>query len=192
MYYAKTNWKKDSVIIVPNGYQGYIPMSKSDWTTFITNFRQVERKTYKVSNLINARTANKYITENNIAAQYQVDKYDDLWGKPNIEWLKYQGFFKFKDTIKYEDLYGNKTKIKLMYQYPHKKFNVEIYTPYADLNKKEYHNIVTVFCNQDFYESFHSKTIVTKWKPFEVLISVITDDKHLSILDSILDGKTDK
>jgi hypothetical protein len=190
-YYVKTNWKKDSVIIVPHGYQGYIPLSKSDWLTFIQKFRQVKRQTFKVSNLQIARSTYNYLTENNIAAQYQVDKYDDLWGKPNLEWLKFDGSFKFKDTTKYEDFFANRIKVKLMAQYPNEKFSVEIYNPDANLNNNEYHHIITVFCNEDFFKKFHYKTVVKDWKATEVLITAITDDQRMKKLESIIVDRLD-
>jgi hypothetical protein len=186
MYYVKTNWKEDSVIIVPSGYQGYIPLSKSDWSAFRQNFRQIKRQTFKVPNLQIARNTYNYLTENNIAAQYQVDKFDDLWGKPNLEWLKFDGSFEFKDTTKYEDQFANRIKIKLMAQYPNEKFSVEIYNPYANLNNNEYHNIVTVFCDEEFFKKFHYKTVVKDWRKMEVLITAITDDRRMKKLDSTI------
>ncbi|MBL7884847.1 MAG: hypothetical protein JNL69_12310 [Bacteroidia bacterium] len=186
LYFVKTNWKTDSVMIVKDGYQGYASMSKLEWSSYIQTFRNVYQKKYKILNLKNAKRVYQYNSANNIAAQYQIDKYGELSEKPNIEWLNYEGFFKYYDTINYEDLYGNKTLARLIALYPNDKFSIEISTVYADLNKNEYQNSVTVFGNKQFFNKFQSQAIVSEWKPIEIFMTVISDKEHLSSIDSII------
>lgn len=187
IYFVNTNWKKDSVVIVEYGYQGYTPMSKKDWTAFINDFKKVKQKIYRTTDLKKGRKAYRFIKENNISAQFQVDeKKSDIQRNKNLQWLKYEGYFEFNDTIRYEDKHGNNTKMKLMAIYPHEKFDISLYAPYADLNESIYYNKVTVYSDSSFCNKFDYNKVMKEWKRMELLITVFSDDKKISQLDSIL------
>lgn len=190
-YFVNTDWKTDSVVIVKYGYQGYTPMSKKDWTTFIQRFKKVKLKMYKISDLEICRKVYEFIKENNISAQFQIENKElNLYYKPNLEWLKFDGYFTFKDTSNHKDFYGNEMKTLLINLYPKDEFNIEIYTPYADLNKNIYNNIYTVYSNSSFSNNFHYKKMLNKWKKMEGFVTVFCNDESLRQLDTIVYKKS--
>lgn len=182
LYYLNTNWKKDSVCFVPEGFQYYIPLGKIEWEFLFKDFNEVYSKKYSVKNIEQTRNVFYYASINNFIVRHIIEE-DAPFSRYSDLWIKYDRCFQYTIKAEKEDILENREKLRVKKLYPEYKYDMKYC--WGSFMKDEINYGVNIYCNEDFYRLLSNDGVKGKWSKWKGYLEVLSDSNSLIKVDSV-------